>query len=832
MSQKIKEALEKQFIKHDVIFWYDEENEFFENYKNLSFSTINTIHVQGNEFEVKHIVTTKGKEDKFLLYFNHPKPLDQDNWLLDLEIAYHLFHTNQEALILQEIGLDYQFKDLITEHLQFFKSKERVDSFKEIIGKNDSHKDLRYKMLAVTFNTDHISLNSFILAQTSAFTRKSDKIERDLERFNLSNYYWKLIEEQFKYTTESPKIYDFLIEAFSLSSAMIKENPKVSREAKFLLSIWKDSISYRNDFDKVSELIANDLQIEQHLNNINLEDIQDEDLFKLTNNKIIHELISRLLLEEISNEKIQSVIKNRENKFWYSEFEAFYQSIAYASHLITSIRNAVYKFTSLEQGLNIYTEKHYEIDLLYRKFILWCRKTNHNAILSELEKRIEKIYVNSWLLPYNNEWQKIIDNRKEWPIHKPYSQRQFFDKHIKPIIDKNQRVFVIISDALRFECGKELNDLLVKEKRYDSSIEGALSSLPSYTQLGMASLLPHKKLEFDKNTDKIRVDGMSSIGEDARSRILQNNAGERATAIMADKFMQLNAKTKGREFVKKYDVIYIYHNKIDNDGDDTTTENTLVEAVETEILYLKELLKKIANMNGNNMIITSDHGFLYQYKSIDESDFMKLDIKGEVHKTNRRFILGKNLEEHNSLKSFTYNELGIDGIGEARIAKSLNRIRVKASGSKFVHGGASLQEITIPVLKVTKKRQDTTEQVSIDILKSKDIITTNLLSVSFIQSEAVSNALVARKIRAVIKTEDGTEISDVFKYVFNSAEDNQRQREVKHRFQLTALASGKYKNQRVKLVLEEPMVRSNKWKVYKEFYYTLNISFTNDFDGF
>ena len=58
------------------------------------------------------------------------------------------------------------------------------------------------------------------------------------------------------------------------------------------------------------------------------------------------------------------------------------------------------------------------------------------------------------------------------------------------------------------------------------------------------------------------------------------------------------------------------------------------------------------------------------------------------------------------------------------------------------------------------------------------------------------------------------------------------EREGKHRFQLSSKASGKYKNQRVQLVLEEPVEGTSKWKQYQEYYYTLNISFTNDFDDF
>jgi hypothetical protein len=89
-----------------------------------------------------------------------------------------------------------------------------------------------------------------------------------------------------------------------------------------------------------------------------------------------------------------------------------------------------------------------------------------------------------------------------------------------------------------------------------------------------------------------------------------------------------------------------------------------------------------------------------------------------------------------------------------------------------------------------------------------------------------------RTIRAVIRAEDGEDLSDQFRYNFDIDDGSERQREVKHRFQLSSKASGKYKSQRVQLILEEPVDGSTKWKQYKEYYYTLNISFTNDFDDF
>ena len=53
---KIEEALNKLFEKHRVIFWYDEKAELVEQYQELNFPEVKKIHVQGNEFEVKHLI--------------------------------------------------------------------------------------------------------------------------------------------------------------------------------------------------------------------------------------------------------------------------------------------------------------------------------------------------------------------------------------------------------------------------------------------------------------------------------------------------------------------------------------------------------------------------------------------------------------------------------------------------------------------------------------------------------------------------------------------------------------------------------------------------------
>lgn len=829
---KIEEALTKRFQEHRIIFWYDEKEEMMEQFTEVEIPSVKKIHVQENEFEVKHIVTRQFPTSNFLLYFTGEKPANEENWLLDLEIAYYQFQTDQEAMYLQEMGLGYHFKELVTQHFAFFKSKDRRFKLKEFLGDGDEHKEIRYKMLAILFGTENISFATYIHAHGSSFIDGNEKFDKDLESYNLKDFYWSEIKNKYGYDSQTPGIYDFLLEVFNCNF-ILGQKTGLSKDSRFLLTQWKDTIQYREYFSKISDKIAEDTGVEGALAKAELTDIVNDDLFKLTDFKVIHELVHLISEEAISNESVIVSIKQRENKFWYNELEAFYQSTLFASHLIALVRkNADVKHTTFEEGTEQYATTLFEIDQAYRKFIWNYRKTSQNKILAELAVKIEKVYSNDWLLIQGNNWQTNIDELKSWPTKGMTGQQGFFEHHIMPYIEKKYSLFVIISDALRYECGAELTKRLQSENRYEATISHMVSSLPSYTQLGMASLLPHKKLTIQDKSDLIFADGVSTSGTENRAKILAANSGVRATAIKAEDFMKMNSAKEGRDFVKAYDLIYIYHNRIDKTGDDKTTEEKVFEAVEDELVFLPEMIKKISNMNRSHMLVTSDHGFIYQHNELDESDFSVSNHTGEIWKENRRFVIGKDIKNDKATKAFKGEQLDIASDVDILIPKSINRLRVKGSGSRFIHGGATLQEIVIPVIKIVKTKKDTTSQVEIDIIKSTDRITTNILAVSFLQTDSVNEQVLPRTIRAVLRAEDNEDISDQFKFIFDFEEGSERNREVKHRFILNNKATGKYKNQRVKLVLEEPVDGTNKWKHYKDYFYTLNISFTNDFDEF
>lgn len=817
------------FRQHRVLFWYDEGAKLKEEFEQLNLDGVEKIEVQNDEFFIKHRLISE-PDQRFLLYFDGAEPEYEENWLLDIQLAHGVFSSDVESMYIQDLGLEYHFRPLIKRHLAFFESKERRNKLRELLAEGDNEKDVVYKMLGVVFAVDYINFETFIQAYAQAFYDENNRIETALERYNLTDLFWEEVDAKFNYKSEKPSIYDFLLTVFKRNFSATAGKTSVG-DSRFFIGFWKDSIAYRDVFEALSERIAEDLNIADELDKMNYEDILQDDLYKVIDLKIIHSIVNELVYENIAFSKVQDVVKERENKYWFSELSDCYEALYHASSMIENVRLFQdTRFATIEEGANEYVKELYTIDYSYRKFIVNYRKTSQQKVLNGLYEKVQKVYANDWLLRFNDNWQQTLDRTDGWVLQSQQNQGNFFNKHVKPFVDKKQRLFVIISDALRYENGWELWSEIQRKKRYEATIDYMIANLPSYTQLGMANLLPHEQLSIVSKDSSIMVDGMSSAGVQGRRKILEVNSGVRADAISAESFMAMNASTEGREYVKGYDLIYIYHNHIDLIGDDKTSEGKVFDAVETELEFLDNLLRHIANMNGNNMIITSDHGYIYQNEVLDESDFSDAELEGDIWKENRRFVLGQNLSGNKAVRKLKGDDVGLNSDLDILIPKGINRLRIKGAGSRYVHGGATLQEVVVPLLTISKKRKDTTEVVEIDIIQSSDQITTNVLTVTFIQKELITDKMLPRTIRAYIQAEDGARLSDAFNYTFDIAEGSERERSIKKTFQLSAAASGKYKGQRVKLIIEEPIPNSTRWKVYAEHGYTLKISFINDFD--
>lgn len=831
MSARIDEALAKLFDQHRIVFWYDAKQELHSDFEAVALPDIEKIELANNEYSVKYRILRQEPEQKFLLYNDGAQPPDLENWLLDVQLAQGVFHGDQTALWLAELDLGNEFTSVVENHTEFFRSTKRQESLKRLLRSDDSHPTIRLKMLSVCTGSDP-ELGSVLehLFQELADNRE-DKI-RLIHRCGLKSFLWDQLTRLYGYDSQEPGIRDFVLTLFKSCYDMdTGKKGCLTGDGLVLLKRWKDSRRFEQGFEKLSHECAGVLGIEQDLEERDFRDVLELDYFRLIDLKILSSLVHVVEQRTASHADLAAWIRQRRQTHWFSEFHHLYEAVESASHFLHALEEANLTMESLADGINRYATSWFRLDQFYRKFIHHCRQSGQTSLLSTLIETIENHYVTNYLLKLCNSWQPLVDQTPAWEAFPIPSQQRFFEKWVRPFLNKDKKICVIISDAMRYEIGEELLGRIRQEDRYSADIHPSLSTLPSYTQLGMAALLPNKELTIaDDTTSTVLVDSKTSRGLAGRNAILDQATPKRTKAMKAEDVLSL-VKDDCRLLVRDHDLLYIYHNRIDATGDKRDTEEQVFEAVDQTLEELLRLIKKLVAANVNNLLVTADHGFIYQHRSIEESDFSGGDVQGEtILFRDRRFVLGKNLEPNPGMTLFSSSQLGLEGDVQVQIPKGINRLRLRGSGSRFVHGGATLQETVIPVLSINKKRQSDTSVVDVEIVGSSGTtITTGQLGVVFYQVQPVTDKMRPRELRAGLYAASGELISDSHDLLFDFASDNPRDREVQTRFILTSNAKD-FEGQEVILRLEEKHAGTSHYKKYKSQRYLMRRSFITDFE--
>ena len=831
MENRIAQALSRLFERHRIVFWYDAGRELRADFDALELAGIEKLELTNNEFGIKHKILRKHRSQKFLLYREGPQPGNLQNWLLDVQLAQGIFRTDQVGLWLAELELGIEFTDLVQAHKEFFKAAKRKNNLKRLLKPDDTPGTIRLRMLGVCSGADPRldTVLESLLAELSE--ERNDKFML-IVRCNLESFLWEQMERNYGYKSSTPGVQDFVIELFKSCYAMNTDGQVLlSSDALVFLKQWKNNRQHEASFEALSGKCAGLLGIEQDLDNRDFRTLIDLDYFKLIDQKIISEFVRNVSDRTVSAGDVALWVRQRRQGHWYQKYKHLYEAVDYAAQFINRLDEATLEMESMADGIERYSRTWFKLDQIYRKFIFHVRYSNQPSLLGPLTELIENLYSNSYLLKLNDRWQVYVDSTHRWNVPPVLLQKEFFNRRVQSFLNKDNKVCVIISDALRYEVGDELLNLIRKEDRFDASLEPALSMLPSYTQLGMAALLPNKELKLtDAETGTVEVNGQNSQGLANRIKILNKATNERGTAIRAEDLRQLD-KGDCRALVRDHDVVYVYHNLIDKTGDSRDTEERVFKAVEDTLRELVNIVKKLANANASNMLLTSDHGFIFQNRVLNESDFSDPIVDGDqILYKNRRFVLGKGLKEVPELRKFKSDDLGLAGDMEINIPKSINRLRIKGAGSRFVHGGASLQEVVIPVLRINKKRKSDISSVEVDILRGgTSVITSGQLALEFYQTAPSTDKVQPRTLRAGIYTMQGELISDSHTLVFDSDSDNPRERKLQVRLVLTREAD-KVNGQDVLLRLEENVAGTSHYKEYKSLKYLVRRSFTSDFD--
>ncbi|MDM8516198.1 BREX-1 system phosphatase PglZ type A [Desulfobacterales bacterium HSG16] len=813
---KIENTIKTIFAekKKRIIFWYDGEKEFEDIVSEIKLDDVKIVRLDETSLlELKIEIECSDLNIRYLLYSPTHEPPPEDDWLFDIRLYSYTFHADKASIVLKELALDNQsIRPYLKQRNKFFNNKDRFNKLKKWVKPDDREDDIDLKMLSVVTRSDQPDLFTILMkvfescCDENTFNDDiSSKYWSDIEKLDLAPSFWKFAAQTFGCISEKePGLNDFLLRIFvtdfsnqlkakipsSLAHFVIQDT-SCSMNSTVFLSHWRSNINYFRQFNLISSHIAEKLKITDLLISFQVDKLLDVMTFAAVERRIISSLRDQIIGNSSHDYTgIQDAIKTRLDGYWATVnldegaylnlYKTVYKALEISTHLfiLRARYNDGFSYTSAEAMFKAYTEELFKFDQFYRNFNEQCDIAENAGwdVLKSLRQTIEDCYSGWFMDQISLKWGDFLEGDdgllNKWRLPYICNQYDFFDRYILPVCkgSRRNRVFVIISDGFRYEAAQELTQIINGKYRMEARLDPMTGVLPSFTALGMAALLPHKKLDFKNKSANVLVDEKPSSSLDYRAQILSQHEG---VAIKAENLTAMN-KIQGREFIKPFRVIYIYHDQVDAVGDKAATESQTFDAVRKAIDDLSALVNVIINnLNGTRIHITADHGFVYNNKAADTIDKSVLDKSDQdLVKSHKRFVMGSDLNMSNNVyRGDTKITANTKSSMEFLLPKGTNRFNF-IGGAKYYHGGASLQEIVIPVLTVRQMKGKHLEKseinkVGVSLIGSQKKIVTNIPRFEFIQTDTISARYKLRTVKISIR--DGNElISDEKTLTFDS----------------------------------------------------------------
>ena len=866
-NARISDSLSALFANHPIVFWHDVEAEFSGFVDTMAIDGVQLIRMD-EQSNLRIKLQIEGTLDQhWLLYSNQPEPEPSKDWLLDVRLRAKTFRADSTSILLEDLGLTtISLRNHLKERAKFLRAKDRVDRLKRLVLPTDSAEDLDRKMLAVITRADLPELFAILQRVYGAFVTNESadlsaqpKVWSDICSNDLEPVFWELVRQQLGYSDAQPTLRDLLIRILvtDLCRSLLGDVPRqlahfvlpersLAANASVFVSRWRSDIAQFSSYNALAQAVASELDLTPLLGSLSAEQLIECMTFEEIELRIVQDLKKRIVDGGGANmDVVRAHIARRRDGHWANPLlasandrtkalAACYDALTSAADFFSlkAIHAGGFSFADAVVGFSRYRDELFQFDQLYRHFHTAADAVEPTgwAVLHELRATIESLY-SGWFIPQlSSAWAKIMEGPKgllsSWSLPGVTPQQHFFKNKVEPLFEGSvKRVFVLISDALRFEVAHELVQQTNSKSRFKASIDGMLGVLPSYTALGMAALLPHKTLAYKVgNAVEVQVDGQTVATLDQRNEHLKSFGG---MAIKAEDLMSLG-KDKGRELVRDHRLIYVYHDRIDMIGDKQASETKTFEAADQTVQELSSVLGFIINgLNGSTVLLTADHGFMYQESALDVADKSALEEKPSgTLIAKKRYLIGTDLGE--TTKAWSGNtaiSAGTtpDGSLDYWVPKGASRFHF-AGGARFVHGSAMPQEVVVPLVTVRESEAEgsKTRLVSISLLGSTNKVVTNTQRFEFIQTDAVSERVLARTV--VVSLRDGEKlISDQQTLTFDS--NSQLLDERKRSVFLTILSGNYESHKRYDLVMRDAVTKVEVLRQPVQ----IDLAFGNDF---
>lgn len=785
-----------------VVIWHDADGSFEDAFDRLVHAGIESarpVHCikagEGSMFSLKRQIYRLNAGDDFLIYSRDQKNLSpkglEGNWLADIEFTAEHFQADFVSLLMDELGAEDAARKGVERFKTFFRAADRKNRFKRLLPAAKSSTEVALGVIASVLGASDLSAERLVRTYLCQLEAGKEPLAA-LAKYAADDVFISFVEKRVGYAGDLADV-DSLAAHLLLTAASAQlpegalrglETHVSEQHDQFCLNVVHDwmaddaSASVLYDLCRRVEVFCN---LEQRFGQMDPGQLAEIDVFPCANECILANLLNAMGQGADRADEAAQILQHRKDLRWFGRVSPYFDALEAA---IAARRF----YAEHAQGFHVevpvdvwkkYVSDWFRMDTAYRSFckaIDGCQYATADVPeslgkgLECLATWMENVYVNWFLAESNACWVNASKNawERDGYVQDVPRQRRFFEEQVLAGSSNAKKTLVVVSDALRYEVAVELCDRLKSDTRGTADMGSMQSVFPSTTEFGMAALLPHTSMSYNWENGRVFLNGeqLPTASTADRQRVLQVRKPN--SRCLQSKDLMAAKRVERKELVGDAEFVYVYHNVIDAIGEDYSTERKVFQACDDALDDLMALVRvATAELGFSRIVVTADHGFLYTRDVLREDGKVSGgDISTNVVKMGRRYAIGEGDVPEDSLfiKMDMSDVHGGEYTGLA--ARECVRIKKPGAGENYVHGGVSLQECCVPIVRFRNKRagsKDYEERkpAELKLLSSQRRFTSMMFGVDLFQREAVGGKVLPEEYELFVVDSSGTEVSDV-----------------------------------------------------------------------
>ena len=509
-----------EFYQRRIIFWYDEDREFEDKIEEVILDNAKVLVLTGNNtFAAKKLLASDDTTSNYLVYSPLRYERLEDNWLINIELYSEEFRADLNSIWMDEMGLpnNATVRRMVKGYRKFFNSIERRKSVAAMAQNITTASQLHLAVMASICGLKDAQPASIIRAVLSqSLELDSNSIYQDFVKYGAQNPFWVMVAQATGYSEGDDADLGRLATHILLTAATRTMRSEFLVGLDSFISTPHQSYCYDMvsdwlrsegscDLYQIARFVEDEARLSQRFEQMDVEDLKDTECFPCINECILKHLMKDICNHIIKTDVITAIVEKRRTMVWYDGVSCYYEGLLQVANMQMFFHDHAAGF-HLAQARDIwkaYITDYYKMDTYYRQFHLCFDRslTASNDVLDDLFKhvveKVEGLY-NGWFLnQLGANWTDVCKDElaQYGRILEINQQEQFYRSRVASC---DSRVYVIISDALRYEVAASLTEQLRRETQSQITLDSVQGVFPTITKFGMAALLPHKKLNVVK----------------------------------------------------------------------------------------------------------------------------------------------------------------------------------------------------------------------------------------------------------------------------------------------------------------------------------------------